>query len=106
MIVRILNICHSAENTVSSRLSIQHPTPMVIGSDANLDRDLFTIEKLSHLEQDFVEWVSFAGYRSCNSTLQVGQQLYILGGIDADGNTLNRVSVHCPSLEQNICAFI
>lgn len=90
----LMKLYKTTENAVPSRFNIRHPIPMVIGidTDASIDRDCFTIEKLSHLQNTMVEVVSFNGYRSGHSVVQVGQHLYILGGKDADGITLKRVS--------------
>lgn len=88
-----MEICHSNEQAASTRFCIRYATAMIIGTDANIDRDLFTIEKLSPVQKDVVEMINFAGYRSGHSTVQVGHHLYILGGIDAEGNILNKVSV-------------
>lgn len=66
---------------------------MIIGTNANMNRDRFTIEKFSHLQKNVVEVINFAGYRNGHSAVQVGHHLYVLGGKDAKGNILDRVSV-------------
>lgn len=91
--IEMMKSYQDTQNDVSTRCNIRQPIPMVIGTDSNIDRDMFTIEKFSRLQQDLVEMVSFAGYRRDHSTVQVGRHLYILGGDDADGNTMNRMSV-------------
>lgn len=98
-----MTTCQSFEDgTPSSRHNIRRPTAMIIGTDKNADLDVFTIsQKFSRLQNRMVEVVTFVGYRHGHTTVQVGQHLYVLGGIDGKGNTMDRVS----GMESNFALF-
>lgn len=93
---RLMMTCRNTENVAALRSSVENPTAMVFGTDSKKDINRFTIEKFSHLQQDLVEVISFEGYRSGHTTVQVGQYMYILGGQNAQGDALNRVSAEWP----------
>lgn len=76
----------------AQRYSLNQLVPMFFGTDTNKSQDMFTVEKVSLLQQDLVEIIRFDGYRSGHSVVQAKHFVYIIGGKDAMGNPMNTVS--------------